>query len=449
MDLFAIKNHYNQRYGNRQFYLYQYYRGDNVPVKKRQPVSTAKAATHVNTHVDFMGDIVDLKVGYMGQAIAFKPNVEDETINANLALELKMFDRLNNGSVLNSESVRWTSISGISHRLLYTEDGVLKAKNIPGWQVVYDFEDDPLNASRAFYFFENEDLAGETTKWCYVYDKEFVTYYKGTSYTKSGSMDKYENYTDTDAYRQEGEPQPHNFNEVPVFPLVNNDVWEGDCEHSVELMDVYDEIISDASAEVKAMRLAYLKIWGTLYTGKDAEGNAIDINTWLTQTSSMQFGSTEDGSKAGDAEFLEKNMNDSAIENILNRLRSHIFEVSGSIDLKELADVQRAYAAKTSLLRLENNAATTERYMRGFLYKQLRLMTYWYSEFEGMNVSATDIDVVFTRTLPKDVQSDATALVTLSQSLALEDSLRILGYTDAKELAERALLERQNLGIIE
>lgn len=440
-DLYQIKQHYNSQYGDRQYYLYEYYRAKNNPIQSRQPISVAKATSHTNLHVDFMGDIVDLKVGYMGQHIEFTPNIKKKVLHDKVALELKIFDRLNNGAVLNSESVRWSAISGISHRLLYTEDGLIKAKNIPGWQVVYDYNDDPLNATAAYYFFEKENLIGETTKWCYVYDATDVTYYKGPTRTLTGSDTAKSAKADGDIYTKV-ESQPHNFTEVPIFPLVNNDLWAGDCDKSVPLMDIYDELISDGSAEIKSMRLAYLKMWGTIYTGKDLEGNDIDVNTWMKQTSSMIFATNDDGTKAGDAEFLEKNINDDAVENMLNRMRTHIFEVSGSMDLKELVDITRAYAAKTSLLRLENNAATTERYMRGFLYKQIRLMTYWYNVYNGLAVSPTDIDITFTRTLPKDTSSDADSLEKLVKVLTVEDSLRILGYTDAKELAGRVKAEK-------
>lgn len=443
-NLTEIIQYYSRQHGDDMHYQYQYYEGENCPVYKRKAVSELKASTHVNAHIDFMGDIVDLKVGYMGQSISLVPNVEGD-LKDKIALEIKKFDRINSSSVMNSESIKWATISGLSHRLIYTEDGLLRMKNIPGWQVVYDYDDDPMYASKAYYYFEEEDLVGKTTAQCWVYDKTNVTYYSSSEYTKAANEPVY--MRRDHVYTQVGEPQPHNFKEVPIFPLINNDRWVGDCEQALELIDLYDEIISDTGAEIKSIRLAYLKIWGTLYTGKDEAGESIDINKWLKQTSAMNFGTKENGEKSGDAQFLEKNINDTAIENMLNRLRTHIFEVSGSIDLKELSDIQRAYAAKTSLLRLENNAATTERYMRSFLYKQIRLMAYWFTTYSAIAVTAEDIDIVFARTLPRDIQADAEALVTLASVLTLEDALKTLGYEDADKIAQRVKIEREDLGV--
>ena len=106
------------------------------------------------------------------------------------------------------------------------------------------------------------------------------------------------------------EEKVHFFEEVPIIPFYNNDTWTGDCDNVIAdrkryhtdgtistqndnyrdgLMDAYDVILSDTVSEIKAMRLAYLKIWGTIYTGKDYDGKPIDINDWLRKTSSMKF----------------------------------------------------------------------------------------------------------------------------------------------------------------
>ena len=437
-DLYGIQQYNNRKEGDKQKKMYNYYTGDDVPVDDRQPVSEAKAASHTNLHIDFFKDIIELKVGYMGQKITPVINIEEGPVRERVEAELKMFNRYNSSHTLNSESVRMASISGKSHRLCYTEDGVFKIKNIPAWSVVYDYKETPLNPDKAYYYYSTIDLTGNTTNHCDVYDKTEVTYYEASdNFTSAENSNKPKgSYLATTYVRVDS--QPHNFKEVPIIPIMNSDMETGDCDESIDIMNVYDEVISDTSAEVKAMRLAYLVMYGDLYTGTDSEGNEIDINTWMKQTSTMRFPSSEDGKQVGGAEFLEKNINDTVIENILNRLRTHIYEVSGSLDLKELANTERVFSIKAQMMRLENTSKVSESYMRSALYKQTRLWTYWMREFNNIPVIETDLDWEFQRVFPRDLAAEAGTIAQLANTITLEDALTAVGWESAKEIADRA-----------
>jgi len=437
MDLYKIQKYNNQKEGNRQKELYNYYQGDNVPVNSRMAVSEAKAESHTNLHIDFFKDIVELKVGYMGQKITPTVSVDDEGLKELLDNELKLFARTNSLHTLNSESVRLSSISGKSHRLCYTDNGIFRIKNIPAWSVVYDYDETPLNPNRAYYFYSTVDLVGDTINHCDVYDANNVTYYEATKNFTAASDANKPNKNDLSSYVKRDE-QPHNFREVPIIPIMNSDLEVGDCDKSIDIMNIYDEVISDTSAEVKAMRLAYLIMYGELYTGTDSEGNEIDINTWMKQTSTMRFPAGEDGKKVGGAEFLEKNINDTVIENILNRLRSHIYEVSGSLDLRELAATERVFSIKAQMMRLENTAKSSESYMRSALYKQTRLWTYWMREFNNIPVNEIDIDWDFKRVFPRDLAAEATTIAQLANTITLEDALTAVGWDNAIDIAARA-----------
>ena len=147
---------------------------------------------------------------------------------------------------MNSQSLRWATISGLSHRLCYTEDGVYNIKNIPGWSVIYEYKHTPINPDKAYFFYETIGFTGKTKKHVDIFDREFVTYYQSSEeYTAPENVTLADKPNLTATYIQVGEPQPHNFEEVPVIPILNNDLWMSDFEKSQELMDVYDEIISD------------------------------------------------------------------------------------------------------------------------------------------------------------------------------------------------------------
>lgn len=434
-NLDKILTNYDLKRGSRERYMWEYYKEDNCPVFNRKAVSALKKASHTNLHSNFMKDIVSLKVGYMGEKVNLTYNGEDETV----AAIFEEFLTKNTMDILTSDTVAKTTISGISHKLLYIQagntlgEGVVKVKNISpeNGTVVYDYDDTPMNPNAAYLYYTKENIEGVITDHCDIYTDETVSYYKKTSKSNFQLINE----------------EQHFFGEVPIIPFINNDLQKGDCESVVGrdnrdgIMDVYDEILSDTSGEVKAMRLAFLKIFGTLYTGMDANGDEIDINKWLTQTSTMNFPIDEAGNKIGDAEFLEKNINDTVIENLLNRLRTSIYEKSGSIDVKQIAEGsnQRVISIKAQLMRLENNCSTTESYIKVGMVKMLRLFASWVKQYHDITVNDKDLTVSFERVFPTDIQAKTEIFMNLASTLDLKDALRIAGFEDYEIVADRAL----------
>lgn len=411
MDLSKIKQNYDTNYGNNQQYMLDYYNGE-APILQRQPISLLKANSHVNLHISFMRDITEIKVGYLSSSIT--PTSEDEDI-----IELlKRYQRQNENI---GELVRVSSICGLSHQLVYTFEGELYSTPINGNQVVY-IGDDVYKPDQAIYYFDQTDEMGVVTSKAWVYDKINVTKYKKENST----------------YLVEVEAEKHNFSEVPIIPYYNNDSSTGDCNDSIQIIDLYDKIVSDSCAEILACRNSFLKIWGSLYTGKDADGKEIDINTWMKTTSSIRFKVDEEGKAIGDAQFLEKNIQDGAIQNALNLLRKHIYEMSGSVDLRDLTDANRVASVQALLSRLETNCSTTEKQIRAALYKFNRLFAEWATVISGKKIDPLDIDWVFKRKFYRDLEAEARTLTILSGTIDTRDALKQLGWEDADAIAERA-----------
>lgn len=422
LDFNKIYKNYLEQEGFLQEYQHDYYEDEKsvVPVYKRKSASPLKEATHTNVHINFFEDIIQRKVGYMASDIVITSQEEG------LKELLIEFEKTTKQDTKNIESVSDASISGISHRLLYTVDGVVKIKNIPGWQVVYDYDGDIYSPDNAYYFYSVTDIEGNEKEHCDIYSKTTVTYYEKEKHNKD--------------FIQTGEEQPHNFNQVPIFPFQNNSGRKGDCVDSLSLMDIYDEIISDTAGELKAARLAYMKVWGDLYTGETPDGEPISIPEYLRDFGTMLFGTDDLGNKLGNAEFLEKKLDDTAISNMLDRLRGHIFEVSGSVDLKELTDSSdaRVFTIQASISRLENNSKITERFTRIALKKQYELLLYWFGEYTGNHYEIEDIEIKFTRVFVQDKEALVKILQIAENVMSIEDAYEISElFDDSKMAAER------------
>jgi SPP1 family phage portal protein len=410
-----LQNKYMQEKGNKMKYFWEYYSNnkDVVPVYKRKPFDNLKAKTHTSVHCAYFGDIVGIKRGYIGEKIEiYHPDENIQDLLKNMLYNSNM-------QTINSQTIEYSSVEGLSHRLCYTEDGVFKQKNIHGWQVLY--EGDPLNPDKAFYFYNQGDKF-----FCNIYDDTKVYIWELISDKNKKSEYQYV------------EEKEHNFSSVPIVPFFNNSNAFSQCDASIGLMDEYDAVLSDSIAEIKDLRRALLKIKGDVFTEQDSDGNPIPITSTISQSSVLVFAPDVDGKSQGDAEYMSNNLDDAAITSTLDRLRALIYETSGSIDLKELSTAERVFSIKASLLRLENDSKTSESYLKMGLRRILKLWTDIVNITNRVNIDYQDFEITIGRRIPADDQLKVDMFIKLSSILNIEDALRLAGWEDAKELAERA-----------
>lgn len=458
MDINKIRNTYMNLYGDEQHRLFHYYENDPnfVPIFSRRPKTDLKSQYHTNVHIDFAGMIIDFKVGYMGHGIeAYLDNSRyPDDVYEHLNDLITDFEAINSMDALNSQSLKWSSIAGISHRLLYLRNGKIRAKNLKPWNVVYEYEDDIYDPDQAFVFYEVEGLDGKVEFRCDVYDRQNVTHYKKqvrqpveTKNTATGG-----NWILRTPNGKESATEPHLLGEVPVIPFYNNDEMKGDFYKALDTMDTYDEIISDESAEIKSIRGNYLVVAGEIYTGLDENGDAIPVRVYLKENNLIGLPiDPETGKPQGDVKVLDVNIPDTAIENTLRRLREHIFEECQSIDIKQItnADNTRVFTVRTSLMPVENNATTTEQYFQQALRKQYRIWAFYINQIGEGTVESVNIRFNFNRNFPEDILSDAQTLSILMNNMSAGDAYRYSGFENPDALADRYEQDRDRLLIEE
>jgi SPP1 family phage portal protein len=205
-------------------------------------------------------------------------------------------------------------------------------------------------------------------------------------------------------------------------------------------MDEYDAVLSDSIGEIKDLRRALLKIKGDVFTEQDSEGNPIPIPQSVANSSVIVFGPDMDGKSSGDAEYITNNLNDAAITSTLNRLRGLIYETSGSVDLNLLSsgNAKTITEIKTTLLRLDNDAKTSESFLKMGLQKVLELWASVATITDRVNIDTAQFEIRVERRIPVDDAQRAELFLKLSSILSIADSLRLAGYEDVEALAERA-----------
>lgn len=125
----------------------------------------------------------------------------------------------------------------------------------------------------------------------------------------------------------------------------------------------------------------------------------------------------------------------------MNRLRTGIYEKSGSIDLKNISEGsnQRVISIKAQLMPLENNCATTESYFRAGFSILVDLFIDWMSKYFSKEVHHSDFVFDFERVFPTDMSSMASVTKTYVESgVSLDESLKIAGHDNYEEIADNS-----------
>ena len=415
-----IKEHSEER--TRILKMKNYYNGLNEGIDKRIYTDINKPSNRL--YSGYPSYITDNFVGYiLGQPVTYKSDNEDllEKLNLNFLYN----DEIDNNTTLAQEQ----SICGYAYELLYIdEDSKVRFKSV-------DTED-------MIVVYENTLEEKELFAIRYVLDEDN----KGTVYvyTKS-NIEAYTIENNTLGNLIEEECQENYFIDVPICTYENNRQRIGDFEKVLSLIDAYDFANSDTANDFEYFTNALLVISGVTMDEKDEEGRPLNFK----DNRVLNFVDND-----GKAEYLIKNINDTALENYKNRINLDIHKFSNVIDIsdKNFGNNLSGIAMKYKLLGMENIASIKESKFRKGLMKRIELLTHFLNLSINSDFTYTEITPVFTRNIPSnDVEtvemikqlygmiSDKTLL---SQLPFIED---VQAELDAIQKQKEGTLDYQNL----
>lgn len=363
-----IKQHETER--ARIIKMKDYYKGLNHAIKNRQYKDQSKPSNRL--YSGYASYITDNFVGYMlGQPIAYNSdNLELlEKLNENFMYN----DEIDNNITLAQEQ----SIVGYAYELLYRDDlsnARFSHVNTEEMIVVYDnnLEERELFAIR---YVDIDD----GSKLVYIYDK-------ANEYTyKVNDKDEY-TLVDTDE---------HYFDDVPVCTYENNRQRIGDFEKVLSLIDAYDKSNSDTANDFEYFTDALLAVYGVVMDGKDENGNPLDFKN----NRILNF--ADANSKA---EYVIKNINDTALENYKNRLNRDILRFANVIDMSDenFASNLSGVALKFKLQGMENITSIKEAKFRKGLMKRIELLAAFLNLKTNTEYTYTEITPIFVRNIPSN-----------------------------------------------
>ena len=405
-----IEKHAEEK--NRIIKMKNYYNGLNEAIMNRAYTDKNKPSNKLVS--GYPSYITDNFVGYMvGQPITYKSDNVDllEKLNLNFLYN----DEVDHNTTLAQEQ----SICGYAYELLYRDEDsnarftCLETENTI---VVYEnnLEEKELFIIRLVYTEDNKGLV-------YAYDNV-------NEYIYSLENDKVGNLIIQ---------SPHYFMSVPVCTYENNRQRIGDFEKVLSLINAYDLTNSDTANDFEYFTNALLVVSGVVM--ENEEGQPLNFK----DNRVLNFADTN-----SKAEYLMKNINDSALENYKNRLNRDILRFSNIVDMSDenFASNLSGIAIKFKLQGMENITSIKESKFRKGLMKRIELLVHYLKLKTNTDFTYTEITPVFTRNIPANdsetvsmikqlygIVSDETLLAQLPFVENVQDELEAIEEKKSKE----------------
>lgn len=340
--------------------------------------------------------IVSSIVGYfMGKPISYSFGDNEEVTT--------LFDDLfsfNDESAENTQLATDASIYGVACELMYVD----KDLN-PRFKAI-----SPLESIAIYDTSIEENLIGFVRHWKIKVDDEDVDYIE--YYTANKILKFTSNGGATEELK-------HYFGDVPVVVVENNRDLCSDFEKVVDLIDALDKVVSDTANDFETFTNAILMITGT------------SLDDELIQTlKDSRLLNIDDSS--GKAEYLFKDIPDTALENYKNRLVDDIHKFSAVPNMSDenFANNLSGVSMQFKLSSLEFKCATKESYFRKALLRRIELICNLLSLLGKLSLATEEIvknvDIRFTRNTINNNEELVTRAIQLSTMLSKETILENL-----------------------
>lgn len=405
--------------------LKRYYDNNNDIMKR--PYTDGTKPQNKLSH-GYASLITNSFVGYfLGKPVAYKSD------NENLLNKLNNFFMYNDESDENTTLAQEASICGYAYEIMYMDqDAQLRFKQVPTEEmiVVYDntLEENIQFTVRYYdvYNLDNEDVQEVEV---YTKDRKIVYACSGNSLSI-----------------KEGEGGEYYFNDVPVVDYENNKERTGDFEKVISLIDAYDKSNSDTANDFEYFTEALLVISGVLMDETDEEGRPLNFK----ENRVLNFADNQ-----AKAEYLIKNINDTALENYKNRLNNDILRFANVVDMTDenFASNLSGVAIKYKLMSMEHVTGIKESKFKKGLMRRIELASTILSIKTNSLLTYTEIKPVFTRNIPANETEIVSMVKQLYGIVSDETALSLLPFienakgeleTKLKEDEEKAITEYNN-----
>lgn len=345
---------------------------------------------------NFAKYIVDTMNGFFC-GIPIKVTSNDEKINK----FIQRYDRYNSMDDQNAEIAKTCDIFGSAYEMYYVDEmGEVASTVLSPMNAFIIYNESIIPQPRYFVrlYTDNHNIKRGS-----ISDEETVRYFKADGGIK---FDAYE--------------KMHGFDGVPATEFLENAERTGLFEPVLSLINAYNKAISEKANDVDYFADAYLKILGAKLKDED-------LRT-IRDDRIINFDGIEDGKLV--VEFMDKPNGDTTQENLIDRLRTDIFQIAMVANISdENFGASSGIALKYKLLAMSNLAKMKQNKFIGAMNRRYRLIC----SNPVTSAKANDwlfIDYQFAQNIPANQLEEAQIASQLSGVTSKETQLKALSIVD-------------------
>ncbi|MFR4996966.1 MAG: phage portal protein [Clostridium paraputrificum] len=404
-----VKKAYGSYRVFRNIYLkmYRYYRGDTDAIRKYLFV-TERSNLKINTN--YIKKFIREEVAYtVGNDITYESRSDNDEIVENIEYYTAHWNELHD-----SDLMKYLLIFTKVYEIYYIDDNA-------------DFCSKIIKPTDGYAYFDS--VSGKVIFFIHAFKNDFEN---TISYIDVYTSDKI--YHFDSKFNEISQPTENIFGEVPVTigDLTEEGVDDSLYKDLKGLQDAFETNLSDIGNEISDFRNAYL-----LFKNASVEPEKIP--------EMKKLGIIQLKNKNSDAAWLIKNVNDTFIQNTLDRYEDVMYQLACHINHNEkMQSNLSGIALRSRLIVLENKCSLEIKAHKNIVKNRLRFLFKYLDLKKNKKYDYKDVKALYTPNIPTDDLSTAQMLSQIPEGIISKDTARGLFSFINNKVAEGKKVNEEN-----
>ncbi|WP_081800324.1 phage portal protein [Metaclostridioides mangenotii] len=369
--------------------MYKYYKGET---KAMETYKMLTARSDLKINVNYIKKFIKEEAAYtVGNKITYEAVSGDTEVVGAIDYNTAHLDELHD-----SDLMKYMLIFSKVFEVYYTDP------------IECNFSTKIIKPTEGFAF--TDDITGQVLLFLHFYTSEFDENVKYVDiYTKGWILHCDEDFTEI------SEPHSSIFDEVPV--TIGTISYEGYYDSLYSdlkgLQDAFETNLSDAGNEISDFRNAYL-----VFKGCTIDSDKLNE---MKEKGALLVG------EEGEVAWLIKNINDTFIQNSLDRYVDTMYQIACHINSNEqMVSNLSGVALRSRLIALENKCKLEEAAHRNMVKNRLRFLFKYLLITTKKEYDFRNVKILYTPLIPTDDLATAQMLAQLPDETISKDTARSL-----------------------
>lgn len=402
-----VKKAYGSYYIFRNLYnkMYEYYKGNTDAIKNYLFVTER---SNIKINVNYIKKFITEEVAYtLGNDITYDSRREDKEIIKDIEYYTAHWNELHD-----TDLMKYLLIFTKVHELYYIDDNADFCSKIIKPTEGYAYKDS--SSGKVLFFIHTFKNDFEARNNIDVYTYEYIYHFDSK-------------------FNEISTPTKNIFGEVPVTIGELSDEGSDDSLYKdlKGLQDAFETNISDIGNEISDFRNAYLLF-------KNAQVDKTQIPE-MKKLGIIQFPQS-----GGDAAWLIKNINDTFIQNTLDRYEDTMYQIACHINHNEkMQSNLSGVALRSRLIVLENKCSLEIKAHKNIVKNRLRFLFIYLNIKKNKAYDYKDIKALYTPNIPSDDLATAQMLSQAPEGVISKDTSRGLFSFINNKVAEAEKIKKE------